>query len=92
MAFGMMSQLVGTMRAQCPDANSSAMKMMPLISHSMSTPRCHQRARPIEWRRPGSPTWSGSVSESAFAVYDGSSGTGFWNRSHSRPGTECRDQ
>lgn len=55
-------------------------------------PRCHQRANPIEWRIPGSPTWLGRVIESCFAVHRGSVGTGFWNRNQSRPGVLWRVQ
>ncbi len=66
--------------------------MTPLASQSMSIPRCHQRARPIEWRRPGSPKCFGRLTESCLAVHSGSSGTGFWMRNQSRPGVECRVQ
>ena len=47
---------------------------MPLSSHSTSMPRCHQRARPMEWRIPGRPTWPGRLIESCFAVHSGSAG------------------
>ena len=65
---------------------------MPLTSHSRSTPRCHQRASPIEWRSPGRPTWPGRLIESCLAVHSGSAGTGFWTRNQSRPGVQCRVQ
>lgn len=55
-------------------------------------PRCHQRASPIECRRPGNPMESGSVIESSLAVYSGSVGTGFWTLNQSLPGVECRVQ
>jgi hypothetical protein len=64
-------------------------KTMPLASHRVSIPKCHQRASPIEWRLPGRPTPSGRVSESFFAVYSGSVGTGFCIRNQSLPGVEC---
>ena len=46
--------------------------MMPLASHSVSMPRCHQRARPIEWRSPGRPICCGRLIESFLAVHSGS--------------------
>ena len=65
---------------------------MPLASHRVSVPRCHQRASPIECRRPGRPTWPGRLIESFLAVHSGSAGTGFWIRNQSRPGVLCRVQ
>jgi hypothetical protein len=87
-AFGKTSQLVGTSLRQCGVAKRSAKNTSPFRSHTMSVPRCHQRASPIEWRMPGSPTCPGSVIESCFAVQSGSSGTGFWMRNQSLPGVE----
>jgi hypothetical protein len=55
----------------------------------MSEPRCHQRASPIECRRPGRPSCPGRVTESCRAVHIGSSGTGRWNRNQSFPGVLC---
>ena len=66
--------------------------MAPLSNHSTSTPRCHHRASPMEWRIPGSPTWPGSLTESCLAVHSGSGGTGFWHRSQSLPGVAFRVQ
>ena len=89
MEFGMTSQCSGTSRIHCPVAKIRMKKTIPLSSHSVSTPRCHQRASPMEWRRPGNPTPSGRVIESCFAVYSGSLGTGFCIRNQSLPGVEC---
>jgi len=50
------SQLVGTRRSHRPVANNRMKKTTPLSSQKASTPRCHQRARPMEWRSPGRPT------------------------------------
>src|SRR5680860_1439709 len=57
----------------------------------MSTPRCHQRARPIEWRIPGRPTCPGRVTESCFRPQR-VVGTSFWNRNQSLHGVPCRVQ
>ena len=54
--LGMTSQLSGTTRIHWPVANNSTKKTIPLANHSASIPRCHQRASPIECRRPGRPT------------------------------------
>ncbi len=43
-AFGITSQLVGTMRTQRPVTNSSTTKMTPLASHSTSRLRWNQSA------------------------------------------------
>ena len=41
---------------------------MPLISHSRLTEKCHHRASPRVWRRPGMPSQVGRVTESSLAV------------------------
>ncbi len=46
-----------------PVANSSTKKISPLISHSRSKLKCHQRASPIECRKPGMPTCPGKATE-----------------------------
>jgi hypothetical protein len=88
-AFGNTDQEVGTTRCHCPVVNSRMKNTTPLASHSMSVPRCHHRASPIEWRRPGRPRCLGRVTESCLAVQFGSSGTGRWNRNQSLPGVLC---
>ena len=50
--------------------------------------RCHQRARPIEWRSPGSPTWPGRLIESCLAVHSGSAGHRL-SGSGTSPGPGC---
>ena len=42
-AFGNTSQLVGTIRIQWPEANSSTTKISPLASHKMSSDWCSHR-------------------------------------------------
>ena len=65
---------------------------MPLIIQSSVTEKCHQRARPIEWRMPGIPSQEGKVTESSFAVQIRPIGTAVWKRNHSVPGVQSRFQ
>jgi hypothetical protein len=62
------SQVSGTRRCHCSLTNSRTKKAMPLIVHGRLTEKCHQRARPMEWRRPGMPRQPGSVTQSSLVV------------------------
>src|SRR5262249_44837601 len=91
-ALGITSQVSGTRRIHWSVANSRMQKMTPLMTHSRLTEKCHQRASPMEWRRPGMPSQPGSVTASSFAVHMRYAGTGCENRSHSVPGVQLRFQ
>src|SRR5215468_4397917 len=91
-ALGKTSQVSGTRRIHWSVRNSRTKKVTPLITHSMLTEKCHQRASPMEWRRPGMPSQPGSVTASSLAVHMRYAGTGCENRSHSVPGVQSRFQ
>ena len=47
-ALGNTVQVTGTTRIHWSVTNNSTKKIMPLMSHSMSKVKCHQRAIPME--------------------------------------------
>ena len=93
-ALGNTSSDRGTSRSHWPPANSNTKKITPLTSHNRSKLKCHQRARPTEWRNPGIPSHLGNATESSFAVHTWVASAGSWRsagtgprmRNHSRPG------